>query len=68
MTHPEPEWRSNVLYRGNLVLGWVGYDSHSQTWYARTAGTKDNPPARGEFDNSQSARDFIQFITSVENT
>ena len=64
----EPKWRANVLYSGDRVLGWVGYDSDNKVWYARTAGTKDNPPARGEFDNFESATDFLQFITAVENT
>ena len=64
----EPEWRGTVLFSGSRVLGWVGYDSHSLMWYARTAGTKNNPYTRGEFDNEQSARDFLQFITAVENT
>lgn len=73
----EPEWKGNVLLsRNNVlvllsrnnVLGWVGHDLSSQFWYARTASHSDNPPIRGEFDNEQSARDFLQFITSVENT
>ena len=67
MTQPEPEWGANVLYRGDRVLGWVGYDATSQLWYARTAGTLDNPTIRGSFDNNESAKDFLQFITTVEN-
>lgn len=63
----EPEWKGSVLFLGNRVLGWIGYELNSQMWYARTAGTVDNPVVRGEFDNEQSARDFLQFITTVEN-
>lgn len=63
----EPEWKGSVLFRRERVLGWVGHDFKSQFWYARTAGTIDSPPIRGEFDNEQSARDFLQFITNVEN-
>lgn len=63
----EPEWKGTVLFRRANVLGWVGYDLTFKFWYARTAGTVDNPVVRGEFDNEQSARDFLQFITSVEN-
>lgn len=63
----EPEWRGNTLFRNARVLGWIGYDSTFKFWYARTAGTVDNPVVRGEFDNEQSAKDFLQFITSVEN-
>jgi len=64
----EPVWRDNVLSRGDRVLGWVGYDMLLQLWYARTAGTIDNPSIRGEFYTRESAKDFLQFITSVENT
>jgi hypothetical protein len=63
----EPEWKGSVLFLGNRVLGWIGYESNSRMWYARTAGTVDNPVIRGEFDNCESAEDFLQFITSVEN-
>ena len=62
----EPEWKGHVLFRGNRVLGWVGYELASQLWYARTSGTLDNPAVRGEFDNKESAEDFLQFITTVE--
>jgi hypothetical protein len=64
----DPEWRANVLFLGSRVLGWIGYELANQMWYARTAGTVDNPVVRGEFDNEQSAKDFLQFITTVENT
>lgn len=63
----EPEWKGPVLFYQQRVLGWIGYDSTFQFWYARTAGTIDSPPLRGEFDNEQSAKDFLQFITTVEN-
>ena len=63
----EPKWRANVLHQGDRVLGWLGYDATFQVWYARTAGTIDNPVVRGEFDNRESAKDFLQFITNVEN-
>jgi len=63
----EPEWKGSVLFNRNRVLGWIGYESDSQMWYARTAGTIDNPIVRGEFDNRESAKDFLQFITTVEN-
>jgi hypothetical protein len=62
----EPKWKGHVLFQGERVLGWVGYDLHSQFWYARTSGTLDNPAVRGEFDNKESAEDFLQFITTVE--
>lgn len=63
----EPEWRGHTLFRRARVLGWIGYYAGAQLWYARTAGTRDSPIIRGTFDNEQSARDFLQFITSVEN-
>lgn len=63
----EPEWRGTVLFRRTSVLGWIGYDLTFKFWYARTAGTIDRPTVRAEFDNEQSARDFLQFITTVEN-
>lgn len=62
----EPKWIGPVLYNSNFVLGWIGYDSTSQFWYARTSGTNTHAPVRGSFDTEQSARDFLQFITSVE--
>lgn len=67
MTQPEPEWRADVLYRNDRVLGWVVYDATGPLWYARTAGTRNNPTVRGTFDNRESAKDFLQFITTVEN-
>lgn len=62
-------WEKNMLWfaDGRHIAGWVDYDYTNQFWYARTAGTIDNPVVRAEFDNEQSARDFLQFITSVEN-
>lgn len=62
----EPSWKGVVLFDRERVLGWIGYELDTKVWYARTAGTIDNPAIRGEFDNEQSARDFIQFITAVE--
>lgn len=63
----DPDWAGVVRYHRGRVLGWVGYDSAKAVWYARTSGTRTHPTARGEFDNEQAARDFLQFITSVEN-
>jgi hypothetical protein len=64
----EPEWKGTVLFSSNRVLGWIGYESNSQMWYARTSGNNNQPYIRGEFDNKESAKDFLQFITTVENT
>lgn len=63
----EPEWKGHVLFRGNRVLGWVNYVPAPQYWYARTAGTIDNPMVRAEFDNEESARDFLMFLANSEN-
>jgi len=64
----EPTWKGHVLYSNNRVLGWIGYEPSSYMWFARTSGTLARPSVRGEFDNEHAARDFLQFITSVENT
>jgi hypothetical protein len=65
MNH-ELEWRGTVLFGGNRVLGWVGYELNRDIWYGRTAGTADLPFIRGEFDNEQSARDFVMFLASTQ--
>jgi hypothetical protein len=64
----EPTWKGDVLFDHERVLGWVGYESARSIWYARTAGTRTHPTVRGAFDNRESAEDFLQFITTVENT
>lgn len=71
MTEDKFVWDSrNVLWHAKRtkVAGWIDYDFSKRYWYARTAGTVDNPVVRGEFDNEQSARDFLQFIANSENT
>jgi len=62
----DPTWKGTVLFGGNRVLGWVGYESNRAIWYGRTAGTADLPFIRGEFDNEQSARDFVMFLASTQ--
>lgn len=62
----EPEWAGSVMFQGGRVLGWVGYELARDIWYARTSGTHTHPTVRGEFDNEQSARDFLQFIIAAE--
>lgn len=63
-------WAGKVLFQadGRIVAGWVGYDTASQFWYARTSGNAGHPPVRGEFDNEQSAQDFLMFIANTEDT
>jgi hypothetical protein len=62
-------WAGKVLFQANgrIVAGWVGYDTASQFWYARTSGGHDRPVVRGEFDNEQSAQDFLMFIANTED-
>jgi hypothetical protein len=61
----ELTWKGKVLFRDNKVHGWV--DSNmGGVWYGRTAGTKELPAIRGEFDNEQSARDFVMFLASTQ--
>lgn len=59
-----------VLWHANhtKVAGWIDYDAANSFWYARTAGTFDQPPVRAEFDNKEAARDFLMFIANSENT
>ena len=64
----ELEWKGRVLFRDNKVHGWVDYNVASQFWYGRTAGTNEQPAIRGEFDNQDSAKDFVMFIANSENT
>lgn len=63
-------WKGGVLWRANedVVAGWIDYDAGRSFWYARTAGTFTHPPVRAEFDNKESARDFLMFIANSENT
>ena len=64
----EFEWKGRVLFRANKVHGWVD-TTPDGAWYGRTAGTKELPPIRGEFDNQDSAKDFVMFLASTqENT
>jgi hypothetical protein len=60
---------SNVLWHANStrIAGWVGYDANSMMYYARTAGTLDQPFVRAEFDNKEAAQDFLLFIAHAEN-
>ena len=60
----------DVLWRVNStnVAGWVDYDPANRFWYARTAGSIENPVVRAEFDNKEAARDFLMFIANAENT
>jgi hypothetical protein len=60
----------DVLWRANStnVAGWVDYDPANRFWYARTAGSIENPVVRAEFDNKEAARDFLMFIANAENT
>jgi hypothetical protein len=64
----EPKWAGTVLFRGSRVLGWVGQVGLGVTsiWYGRTAGTKDVPFIRGEFEIEQAARDFVMFLASTQ--
>ena len=63
-------WQRNMLWHANgrTVAGWVDYDAASRVWYARTAGTVNQPVVRAEFDNKEAARDFLMFIANSENT
>jgi hypothetical protein len=63
-------WQKDLLWHANStkIAGWVDYDLHSQFWYARTAGTVNHPVVRAEFDNKESARDFLMFIANSEST
>lgn len=62
--------KNDVLWHANrtLVAGWLVYDPHSHIWTARTSGTLERPTVRAEFDNRESAEDFLMFIANSENT
>jgi len=62
----ELEWKGRVLFRANKVHGWVDTTTDGGVWYGRTAGTKEQPPIRGEFDNQDSAKDFVMFLASTQ--
>lgn len=61
--------KHNVLWQANSknIAGWIDYDPSGQFWYARTAGTVTHPVVRAEFDNRDSAKDFLMFIANSEN-
>jgi hypothetical protein len=63
-------WKGAVLWHANddVVAGWVSRIATTQIWYARTAGTLERPTVRAEFDNRESAEDFLMFIANSENT
>lgn len=63
-------WKRDMLWHANgrTVAGWVDYDFANGFWYARTAGTVTHAVVRAEFDNKESARDFLMFIANSENT
>ena len=69
MTDDKFVWGSDVLWHANRqqVAGWLVYDPLSYIWTARTAGTLDRPTVRAEFDNRESAEDFLMFIANAEN-
>lgn len=63
----ELTWRGTVLFRGNKVLGWVGFSADPENpWYGRTAGTKAAPCVRAEFEIEQAAKDFVMFLASTQ--
>jgi hypothetical protein len=64
------EWNRDILWHTNtsVVAGWLVYDPVSNIWTARTSGTLSNPVVRAEFDNKESARDFLTFIANAEHT
>jgi len=71
MTAEKFVWgKSDVLWHANRtrVAGWIVYDVAPSIYSARTAGTNDRPVVRAEFDNMESARDFLMFIANAENT
>jgi len=61
----ELEWKGRVLFRDNKVHGWVDTTTDG-AWYGRTAGTNELPAIRGEFDNQDSAKDFVMFLASTQ--
>lgn len=70
MSDEKFRWGKNgILWYANSmkIAGWVNYVPAPQYWYARTAGTIDNPMVRAEFDNEESARDFLMFLANSEN-
>jgi hypothetical protein len=64
------EWNRDILWHtdASVVAGWLVHDPVSNVWTARTSGTLCNPVVRAEFDNKESARDFLMFIANSENT
>jgi hypothetical protein len=65
--NPELTWNVNMLWRGRRVLGWIGRsDSVENPWYGRTAGTKEVPFIRAEFEIEQAAKDFVMFLASTQ--
>jgi hypothetical protein len=62
--------KNHILWHANrtAIAGWVDNTPAGKFWYARTAGTVTHPVVRAEFDNLESARDFLMFIANAENT
>jgi hypothetical protein len=63
-------WQKDMLWHANhrTIAGWIDCYPTNQFWVARTAGTVTNPVVRAEFDNKESARDFLMFIANSEST
>jgi hypothetical protein len=63
----ELRWQGSILWRGGAVIGWVGKsDSPDTPWYGRTAGLKELPFVRAEFEIEQAAKDFVTFLASTQ--
>lgn len=60
-------WKDDLLWRGLRVVGWVGRNNDPiNPWYGRTAGTKEVPCIRAEFEIHQAAKDFVMFLASTQ--
>lgn len=60
-------WKANMLWQGRQVKGWIGHnDSIENPWYGRTAGSKEVPFIRAEFEIEQAAKDFVMFLASTQ--
>jgi hypothetical protein len=66
----EPTWKGTILWKGNAVVGWVGANGTNpeNPWYGRTAGTKEAPCIRAEFEIEQAAKDFVMFLASTQES
>jgi hypothetical protein len=69
MSDEKFEWDKDILWHtgASVVAGWLVYDPVSHIWTARTSGTLDKPTVRAEFDNRESAEDFLMFIANAES-